>query len=124
MLALFLALVAVLELARGLPLIPAFAEMNASGLRSLRVIRRGGVSERLKERAMQLLARRLFAASIRAGGLLAVTAAPLLIVLAFEWASGAVMPWQQRLWVMPLTLGYALVRWQIAPALKRRVQPR
>ncbi|MDF7773758.1 hypothetical protein P1X14_00735 [Sphingomonas sp. AOB5] len=124
MLLLFLSLVAVLELAHRLPLIPAFAEMSACSRRSLRTIRRGRVSEWVKERALQLLARRLFARSIRAGALLVAVASPLLAVLALHYAMGDDLDWATRLGVVPLTLGYALLRWQVAPALRRRVQPR
>ncbi|AJP73207.1 hypothetical protein [Sphingomonas hengshuiensis] len=117
-----LAVVAVLELARALPLLAAFGAMAECSQRAMRLIALRGVSEWGKERAMQLLARRLFARSLRAGALLVVVASPFVALL---WAgsdpeSQLHLDWTTRLWVFPLALGYALFRTQLG----RRVQPR
>jgi len=121
---LFAAIVCVLELVRRLPLIPAFREMSACGNHALVLVRRRGVSDFSKERAMRILSARLFVRSVRAGGLLLAVASPLLLVLLVAAspearAVGLAMDWQARLWVVPLGLGYALLRWQLG----RRVQP-
>jgi hypothetical protein len=120
----FLAIVAVLELARALPLIPAFRDLSACGQHAMRLMARRGVSEWGKERAMRILSARMFVRSIRAGGLLLATASPLLVVLAFaaNWPQLIGMradDWTSRLWLVPFTLGYAALRWQV-----RRVQRR
>ncbi|MEP9357985.1 hypothetical protein [Sphingomonas sp. KR3-1] len=120
----FLAIIAVLELARALPLIPAFRELSACGQHAMRLMARRGVSEWGKERAMRILSARMFARSVRAGSLLLATAAPLLIVLTFaaRWPELIGMhadDWTSRLWLVPFTLGYAALRWQV-----RRVQRR
>ena len=123
MIAFFLAIVAVLELARALPLISAFHELNACGQHALRLLARKGVSEWGKERALRILSGRMFARSVRAGGLLLATAAPLLLVLALEarWPEVVAMRthWTAKLALMPFTLGYALLRWQVIPRVQR-----
>ena len=120
----FAAIVCALELARRVPLIPAFAAMSGCGNQALRLIRRRGVSDFSKERAMRILSARLFAKSARAGALLLLVASPLLLVLLVAAsdqarAIGLESDWQARLWVVPMGLGYALLRWQLG----RRVQP-
>lgn len=123
MIAFFLAIIAVLELARALPLIPAFQELGACGQHAMRLMARRGVSEWGKERAMRILSGRLFLRSLRAGGLLLAVAAPLLLVLTLtaNWPEliGARTEWSDRLWLVPFTLGYAALRWQV-----RRVRAR
>jgi len=120
---LFAALVCVLELARRLPLIAAFREMQTCSVRTARLLRAPG-SDHCKERAMRILSARMFARSLRAGGLLLAVASPLLIVLLLgstgeAHAVGLAIDGQTRLWVIPLSLGYAALRWQLG----RRVQP-
>jgi hypothetical protein len=120
---LFAALVCVLELARRLPLFGAFREMQACSARTVKLLRARG-SDHCKERAMRILSARLFAHSIRAGGLLLAVASPLLLVLWFGSTHearvvGLAINAQARLWVIPLSLGYAALRWQLG----RRVQP-
>ena len=120
---LFAALVSVLELARRLPLIASFREMQACSARTVRLLRTRG-SDHCKERAMRMLSARMFIRSLRAGGLLLVVASPLLFVLLLGSTSeagavGLAIDGQTRLWVIPLSLGYAALRWQLG----RRVQP-
>ena len=119
----FLALVAVLELARALPLIPAFRELAACGQHAMRLMARRGVSDWGKERALRILSGRMFARTMRAGGLLLAAAAPLLMVLALDanWPEiGAFRTeWTARLALMPFTLGYAVLRWQVIPRVQR-----
>jgi len=123
MIALFLAIVAVIELARRLPLIPAFRGMSACSARSMRLVTMRGVSEWGKERAMRILAARLLGKSLWAGALLVVTASPLLLVLAIEALdphATAADNWQTRLWLLPFTLSYALLRWQVGQRVRAR----
>jgi hypothetical protein len=120
---LFAALVAVLELARRLPLFAAFRAMQACSARTMRLLRMRG-SDHCKERAMRILSGRMFASSLRAGGLLFAVASPLLLVLLLgsteeARAVGLAIDGHTRLWVIPLSLGYAALRWQLG----RRVQP-
>ncbi|NYT40595.1 hypothetical protein HZY97_07490 [Sphingomonas sp. R-74633] len=123
MIAFFLAIVAVLELARALPLIPAFQALAATGQHAMRLLARRGVSEWGKERALRILSLRMFARSLRAGGLLLATASPLLVVLFFaaNWPEivGVRTEWTAKLALVPFTLGYAALRWQV-----RRVRAR
>lgn len=123
LLLLFAALVALLELARRLPLIAAFRAMQRASADTARVLKARG-SDFSKARAMRILSARMLARSLRAGALLATAASPLAAVLligssASGRAVGLAIDGQTRLWVIPLGLGYALLRWQIA----RRVQP-
>jgi hypothetical protein len=122
--AFFLAIVAVLELARALPLIPAFQELNACSQHALKLLARKGVSEWGKERALRILSGRMFARSMRAGALLLAVASPLLVVLAVDtnWPElvGMRTEWTAKLALMPFTLGYALLRWQVIPRVQRR----
>ncbi|MBC9032968.1 hypothetical protein IAG41_11235 [Sphingomonas sp. JC676] len=124
MLILFLAIVMVLELARRMPLVAAFRDMAACQAHAVRLMQRRGVSEWGKERAMRILAGRLFARSLRAGGLLVVVASPLLLVLGLAAVDprliGAHLDWVTRLWVAPMSLGYAALRWQVGPRVRAR----
>lgn len=65
----------------------------------------------------------MFARTMRAGGLLLAAAAPLLMVLALDanWPEiGAFRTdWTARLALMPFTLGYAVLRWQVIPRVQR-----
>lgn len=115
----FLAIVAVLELARALPLVPAFQELAACGQHAMRLLARRGVSEWGKERALRILSGRMFARSLRAGGLLLATASPLLALLVLNAFVPEVGDGPSKLTLMPLTLGYAALRWQV-----RRVRAR
>jgi hypothetical protein len=121
--AFFLAIVAVLELARALPLIPAFQELAACGQHAMRLLAKRGVSEWGKERALRILSLRMFARSMRAGGLLLAVAAPLLVVLFLvaNWPEvvGIRTDWTAKLALLPFTLSYAALRWQV-----RRVRAR
>lgn len=123
MIAFFLAIVAVLELARALPLIPAFQELAACGQHAMRLLARRGVSEWGKERALRILSGRMFARSMRAGGLLLAAASPLLVVLVLDanWPEVVHMrtDWTAKLALMPFTLGYAVLRWQVIPRVQR-----
>lgn len=120
---LFAALVTVLELARRLPLVAAFREMQSCSVRTARLLRAPG-SDHCKERAMRILSARMFMRSLRAGGLLLAVASPLLLVLLLGSTGqardvGLAIDGQTRLWVIPFSLGYAVLRWQLG----RRVQP-
>ncbi|MBQ1500237.1 MAG: hypothetical protein IIZ38_18165 [Sphingomonas sp.] len=119
----FLAIVAVLELARALPLVAAFRELAACGRHAMRLMARRGVSDWGKERALRILSGRMFARTMRAGGLLLAAAAPLLVVLALDanWPEIGVFrtDWTARLALMPFTLGYAVLRWQVIPRVQR-----
>ncbi|MFS2109666.1 hypothetical protein ACCC88_08265 [Sphingomonas sp. Sphisp140] len=119
----FLAVIAVLELARALPLIPAFQELGGCGQHALRLLARKGVSDWGKERAMRILSGRMFARTMRAGGLLVAAASPLLAVLAADawWpeVAAAQTEWTAKLALMPFTLGYAVLRWQVIPRVQR-----
>jgi hypothetical protein len=119
----FLAIIAVLELARALPLVPAFQELAACGQHAMRLLARKGVSDWGKERALRILSGRMFARSMRAGGLLVATASPLLVVLAVDaWWPEIVSirtEWTAKLALMPFTLGYAVLRWQVIPRVQR-----
>jgi hypothetical protein len=121
---LFLTSVALIELARRLPVFAALGAMSACSAQAMRLLRRGG-SDWSKERAMRILARRLFLRSLHAGGMILLVASPLLALLLVD----ALVPapaglhlddWGVRLWVLPFTLGYAMLRWRIG----RIVQPR
>ena len=125
MIALLLAILMALALFRRLPVLARFRELALWGGRSAALLRRGGVSEWAKERAMRLHALRLFAASARAGLMLAVVAAPIAVVLAIDagldlGVREALLDWRQRLGILSLCGGYALVRWHV----RRRLQPR
>ncbi|RYE03046.1 MAG: hypothetical protein EOP61_06250 [Sphingomonadales bacterium] len=123
MILLFVAIIAVIELARRLPLIPAFREMSACSARSMRLVSRRGVSEWCKERAMRILALRLLGASLWAGALLVLAASPLLLTVAIATADPRIIEmgdWRARLWMLPLTLSYALLRWQIGRRVRAR----
>lgn len=123
MIAFFLAIVAVLELARALPLIPAFQALSGCSQQALRLLARKGGSDWSKERALRILSGRMFARSVRAGGLLLAVASPLLVVLALDtnWPElvGMRTEWTAKLALMPFTLGYALLRWQVIPRVQR-----
>lgn len=125
MILLFLAMIAVLELARRLPVLAAFRDLSACSARSLRLMGRRGVSEWGKERAMRILSARLFARSLWAGALLGVVASPLLAFAALasldpELVGMHLDDWRTRLWVAPLSLSYALLRWQIGRRVRAR----
>ncbi|MDG2535077.1 hypothetical protein P6144_15560 [Sphingomonas sp. HITSZ_GF] len=117
----FLAIVAVLELARALPLFPAFQALADCSRHATRLLARRGVSEWGKERALRILSGRMFMRSLRAGGLLLATASPLLALLVLDAfrpeISGIQTDWTSKLALMPFTLAYAALRWQV-----RRVQ--
>ena len=123
MIAFFLAIVAVLELARVLPLVPAFQALGACGQHAMRLMAKRGVSEWGKERALRILSGRMFVRSVRAGSLLLATASPLLVVLVLDanWPEvvGMRSEWTAKLALMPFTLGYALLRWQVIPRVQR-----
>ena len=118
--ALLLATIVSLELSRRLHLLRAFAMLGREAPRATRLLVRTGVSEWTKERALRLMAARLFGLSGRAGLLLAVVALPLALVLALDpvlriGARSALVDWHARLWLLALTTGYAVAR-RRAPA--------
>jgi hypothetical protein len=130
LIALLLALIVAIELFRRLPVLVRFRALAEWGARAGALVRRRGVSEWAKERAMRLMSLRLFAASVRAGVLLLAVAAPILVAFAID--SGAIdsgldlgvahafFDWRQRLWTLLLCGAYAIVRHHAG----RRLQPR
>ena len=69
-----------LELVRRLPVLASFRRLGHGGRRAGRLLR-ARCSDATKERASGLLARRLFGASCRAGGLLLLAASPVLLLV-------------------------------------------
>jgi hypothetical protein len=75
-----LATLASIELVRASGLFAAFRALSAHGHRSARLLARTGVSEWAKERGLLLASSRMFSLSFRAGGRLALVAAPLVLL--------------------------------------------
>lgn len=112
-----------LELARRLPLVTRFRTLGFLSTRSVATLKRRRVSEWCKERAIQILARRMFIASVRAGLLLALVAAP--IGLAFYLDTlfplgvrHAFLDWRERLLLLLVCVSYAILRWQVRRRLR------
>ncbi len=125
MIGLLLAILVALELFRRLPVLASFRALAFWGRRSAALLPRRDVSEWAKERAMQLLSRRLFLASARAGLLLALVALPIGAMLVLDQfvdlgVRAALFDWRKRLGIVMICLTYAILRWQIG----RRLQPR
>ena len=125
MIGLLLAILIALELFRRLPVIASFRCLAHWGGQSSALIRRRGVSEWAKERAMQLLSLRLFVSSMRAGVMLVLVAAPILVALLIDSfvdidVRDTLFDWHKRLWILMICVAYALIRWQF----RRRLQPR
>ncbi len=128
MILLLLASIALIELARRLPVFQAVGAMSACSAHAMRLLRRRGASDWSKQRAMRILSRRLFLRSAYAGGVLLLVASPLLLLLALTVSNPALAgmrldDWGLRLWVLPFTVGYALLRWRVGHRI-RSVQPR
>ncbi len=112
---------------RGLPRAPPHLKTNqelaACSRQAMRLMARKGVSDWGKERALRILSARMFVRSLRAGGLLLAAAAPLLGLMAIDanWAEIGVLQtdWTAKLALMPFTLGYAVLRWQVIPRVQR-----
>ncbi|MEI9928078.1 MAG: hypothetical protein WDN44_10775 [Sphingomonas sp.] len=124
MIGLLIAILTALELFRRLPVLASFRDLAHWGARSTALLRRRGVSEWAKERAMRLLSRRLFAKSVRAGALLALVAGADRggAGARFDRRSGrarAWFDWRKRLWIVMVCLAYAFLRWQFR-GLRRR----
>lgn len=124
MLALFVSIMAALEIARRLPLLSTFRHLARVSARTPRVwaYRRG--LEARKERATQLLSIQMFKSSSAAMGMMALVIAPIILVLiADHWlglgALSALMNWKDRLVIAMLSLVYGLARIWIARRLQR-----
>ena len=120
------AIVAAGELARRLRIVPRFARLGALARRSGAVLARRGVSDHFKERATRILAGRMMAASLTAGGILLLVIAPVLLLLAIDGplplgVRDAFFDWQARLLILSMSLIYVFARWRIA---QRRLRPR
>ncbi|HEX8412372.1 MAG TPA: hypothetical protein VF637_00595 [Sphingomicrobium sp.] len=114
MLALALALIVTIELARTLPLLHSFAALAGAARRATRLLRRN-CSEHWRERVMRLLSLHLLGRSLRAGLLLAAALVPLAVTIVSDrwWQLGvtaALGDGRSRLLVAACTIGYALIR--------------
>lgn len=123
---LFAAIVAAGELARRLRIVPRFAMLGALARRSGAVLARRGVSDHFKERATRILAGRMMAASLSAGGILILVIAPAILLLLADGSlplgvRAAFIDWQARLLLFSMSLIYVLARWRLG---RRRLQPR
>jgi hypothetical protein len=107
---LFLGTVVAIEIAGALRLMRAFATLARIAHRSNRLLLRRGVSEWAKERAMRLMAIKLFVQSVRSALLLGLVGLP--IGLSFAVAATPA-GWAGRGGLLAATLGYSLVRRRI-----------
>lgn len=120
------AIVTVGELARRLHIIPRFASLAMLGRRAGAVLARRGVSDHLKERATRILAGRMMASSLTAGGILALVIAPVVLLLLIDGTlplgvRAAFFDWQARGLLLSVSLIYVFARWRLG---RRRLQPR
>lgn len=120
------AIVAAGELARRLHIIPRFASLAMLGRRAGAVLARRGVSDHLKERATRILAGRMMASSLTAGGILALVIAPVVLLLLIDGTlplgvRAAFFDWQARGLLLSMSLIYVFARWRLG---RRRLQPR
>lgn len=123
-LALLLATVAAIELAWATRVMACFAQLAATSARAQRMLRRRGVSEWAKERAMRLTSQRLMARSLRGAGLLLVVAMPFLVAGAIEahrpfGLAQAYRDWTSRCVVLSLSLVYFALRRRSFPVAGR-----
>lgn len=120
----FGALAAAVETASRVPLLGAFGQLAATGLRARRVIGYRRCLEGRKERSLRRLSLRMLHQSLRGGGLLLLVAAPLLALAAADallelGISARLLEWESRLVLAVLGTGYAFARFR----LRRRLQP-
>ena len=113
------AIVAAGELARRLRIVPRFVRLGALARRSGAVLARRGVSDHFKERATRILAGRMMAASLAAGGILFVVIAPVMVLLLIDGplplgVRSAFFDWQARLLILSMSLIYVFARWRLA----------
>lgn len=111
---LFVSMAALIEIARALKPLRAFARLAAESRRAARLVAAKG-SDRWKERAMRGLSGRLFRRSIGAGALLLIIVAPLLLLLLFDThfhlgVLAALTSWNARISVALMCLVYAIIR--------------
>jgi fumarate reductase subunit D len=114
------------ELARRLHIVPRFASLAMLGRRAGAVLARRGVSDHLKERATRILAGRMMASSLTAGGILALVIAPVVLLLLIDGTlplgvRAAFFDWQARGLLLSMSLIYVFARWRLG---RRRLQPR
>ena len=124
MIALLIAILAAIEIARRVPVFASFRAIATLSAKSTAVLRRRGVSEWCKERAVQILSRRLMAASLRSGMYLVLIAAPILLAFALDYVlplgvRATFLDWPRRLLLLALCVGIAIIRWQF----RRRLRP-
>ena len=120
------AIIAAGELARRLHIVPRFASLAMLGRRAGAVLARRGVSDHLKERATRILAGRMMASSLAAGGMLALVIAPVVLLLLIDGTlplgvRAAFFDWQARGLLLSMSLIYVFARWRLG---RRRLQPR
>jgi len=125
MLWLLLAIVAAVELVRRLPLNAHFRDLAALGRTSAALLARRHVSDWSKGRAARILSLRMFVASLRAGLMLALVAAPIGLVLLADRPLGlgtmaALVDWRSRLIILAATIGYALTRYLVRRNSRRK----
>ena len=114
------------ELARRLHIVSRFASLAMLGRRAGAVLTRRGVSDHLKERATRILAGRMMASSLTAGGILALVIAPVVLLLLIDGTlplgvRAAFFDWQARGLLLCMSLIYVFARWRLG---RRRLQPR
>jgi hypothetical protein len=114
------------ELARRLHIVPRFTSLAMLGRRAGAVLARRGVSDHLKERATRILAGRMMASSLTAGGILALVIAPVVLLLLVDGTlplgvRAAFFDWQARGLLLCMSLIYVFARWRLG---RRRLQPR
>lgn len=119
MIAFLLAVLLGAELLRRLPVLATFRRLAAISARTGTVLRRRGVSDYSKERALQILSRRMFFTSLLACALLCLVLAPIALALALDhWGIAPVgalrvlTDWRDRLVILGICLSYAIIRWQ------------
>lgn len=124
--ALLLATIVAIELCRGTDILRRFATLPRAGRRAGRLLVKTRVTEARKERAVQLMARRLFALSASAGGALLLVASPFALTLALDRVhplgiAHALTDWPVRIWLLVLTTAYALARRASTDRLLHRI---
>lgn len=112
------ATVASMELVKLTGIMGVFASIAETGNRAMRVLTRTRVSEWAKERALKLVARRLFGLSLKGLGLLAIVAFPLVLAASVGRIAGlgVFRAWSSltaRVWLLILSTVYAVLRFRV-----------
>lgn len=124
MIALIFAMMAALELAARLSPLKAFRALARTAVRTPRIWGRGGGLEERKERAVQMLAARMFLQSIRALALVGAIAAPIGVVALIDMGAPlgvreALTDWGDRSVIAVVSVTYGLIRFRLIPRLRR-----